>query len=350
MKKHYRKENDCLNCGAELQGHFCHICGQENLEIKENFGHLMGRAISDYFHFDEKFFNTLKPLLFKPGKLTIDYMEGKRTRYLHPIRIYIFISLVFFLLYFSGGETKKVEHKKVSKAQELDAAKKTINQDDDLTANEKKVALANVDKYTKGKIENGDTTYSIGGLASITEKGKPDKDTTYDMYLLSQQKLAAADRDNWLNRLYHKKKFEWKSKGLKPNEAISEGFKHNFPKLMFLLLPLFAFLIRIAFWKNHKFYVEHLIYAFHLHCFIFLFLTLVMLLKMALPADWSAVVIWINFLSAFAILLYIYHSLRVLYQRSRWRTVSKMIGVSLMYSLTSGICALIFLIFVAFFS
>lgn len=103
MKKHYRHEEDCLNCGTQLQGHFCHVCGQENLQIKENFGHLMQHAVADYFHFDEKFFHTLKPLLFKPGKLTIDYMAGKRTQYLHPIRIYIFISLVFFLLYFNSG-------------------------------------------------------------------------------------------------------------------------------------------------------------------------------------------------------------------------------------------------------
>src|SRR5471030_392463 len=107
MKKHYRTENDCLNCGAELQGRFCHVCGQENLQIKENFGHMMNHAISDYFHFDHHFFNTLKPLVLNPGKLTNEYMAGKRVRYLHPVKMYIFISLVYFLLLFNSN-TKMV--------------------------------------------------------------------------------------------------------------------------------------------------------------------------------------------------------------------------------------------------
>ena len=353
MKKHYRHENDCLNCGAELQGHFCHVCGQENLQIKENFGHLMGHAISDYFHFDEKFFHTLKPLLFQPGKLTVEYMAGKRTQYLHPIRVYIFISLIYFLLLFSNqAEQREVEKKQVSTEQALDSVKNSIANDKELTPEGKKVALEKINQY-KGLAKAGekifrDTTYNLAGIGNIKEKGEQTY-TSYDQYLQSQQKLAPAERDGWMNRLYHKKKFEWKRKGLEPNEAIMEGFKHNFPKLMFLLLPLFAMLVRFAFWRNHKFYVEHLIYAFHLHCFVFLFLTIVMLIKMALPADWGSVANWINFLAVVAVVWYIYRSLRVLYQRSRWRTVSKMIGLSFMYSFTASICALIFLGFVALF-
>src|SRR6201996_715352 len=103
MKKHYRQENDCLNCGTILEGHYCHNCGQENLQIRESFGHMMNHAISDYFHFDHQFFHTLKPLLFKPGFLTNEYMAGRRAQYLHPVKMYIFISIVFFLLFFRTG-------------------------------------------------------------------------------------------------------------------------------------------------------------------------------------------------------------------------------------------------------
>src|ERR1700760_5009513 len=109
MKKHYRHEDNCLNCGTILQGHFCHNCGQENLEIKEGFGHVMTHTILDYLHFDHQFFGTIKPLLFKPGFLTVEYMTGRRVRYLHPIKTYIFISVVYFLLLFqSGHEAVKI--------------------------------------------------------------------------------------------------------------------------------------------------------------------------------------------------------------------------------------------------
>src|ERR1700742_2970029 len=130
MKKHYRQENDCLNCGTTLQGHYCHVCGQENLQIKESFGHMMNHAISDYFHFDHQFFHTIKPLLFKPGYLTNEYMAGRGARNLHPVKMYIFISIVYFLLVFqSGARVVNVNNTpaKVTTAKAaLDSAKKKI--------------------------------------------------------------------------------------------------------------------------------------------------------------------------------------------------------------------------------
>ena len=96
-----RKEKICLNCGSALQGRFCHQCGQENIEPKESFLHLLGHLISHEFHFDSKFFSTAKHLLLTPGFLTKEYMAGRRVSYLDPIRMYIFLSAFFFLVVFS---------------------------------------------------------------------------------------------------------------------------------------------------------------------------------------------------------------------------------------------------------
>src|SRR3954468_22171136 len=128
MEKHYRKENDCLNCGATLKGKFCSNCGQENLQIKESFGHMMNHAISDYFHFDHQFFHTLKPLLFKPGKLTTEYMAGHRVQYLHPVKMYIFISLIHFLLLFKNDHKEyiKMDDKQTTTEQTADSIKASI--------------------------------------------------------------------------------------------------------------------------------------------------------------------------------------------------------------------------------
>src|SRR5271154_3713846 len=147
MKKHYRQENDCLNCGTILEGHYCHNCGQENLQIRESFGHMMNHAISDYFHFDHQFFHTLKPLLFKPGFLTNEYMAGRRTQYLHPVKMYIFISIVYFLLLFQSAHetvtTNNVNRKKPADtkktANALDRASKAIEKNTKLRAHKKKV-------------------------------------------------------------------------------------------------------------------------------------------------------------------------------------------------------------------
>lgn len=306
MEKHYRKENNCLNCGATLQGKFCHICGQENLQIKESFGHMMNHAISDYFHFDHKFFHTLKPLFFKPGFLTNEYMAGRRVQYLHPIKMYIFISLVYFVIFFQSGHR-----------------------------------LVNVNTSPANTGKNGHVNFNLGTEAKDTANGNffspSSRDTTYASYLVSQQKLPAGQRDGSVTRFYNEKAYAYKAKyGNRTKDVIIEDFQHNIPKMMFLLLPFFALVLMVNFRNNKKYYVEHLIYSFHLHCFIFLFLAIVMLLQMVMPGQ--IISAWLGFLAFIAIIWYIYRSLREVYGRSTWRTVTKMIGSSLMYLLGFTVC------------
>lgn len=346
MKKHYRHENDCLNCGTELEGKFCHNCGQENLQVKENFGHMMNHAISDYFHFDQQFFHTLKPLLLKPGNLTIEYMAGRRAQYLHPVKMYIFISLIYFLLVFNqNNELVQIPNKPDNK-ETLIQAQKSIDKNKWIPPAQKKIshdqiqekidALDSTKKKIAVKKDTGRHNYT--GLITTTS------DTSYQQYLQSQKKLPEAKQDGFFTRYYNQKAFALKNPNINVKELTIEGIKHNFPKMMFFLLPLFALILRVAFWKNKKYYVEHLIYAFHLHCFVFLFLTIIMILKMVIPANWGALLGWVNFLTTIAVLFYIYRSLRVVYKRKRFRTITKMIGMSFVYSFVFSICLVLLII------
>src|SRR5215813_13287861 len=96
-----RKEKNCLNCQTEVIGHYCHNCGQENLEPKETVWHLIQHFFNDITHFDGKFFETVKLLMWKPGFLSKEYMSGRRMSYLNPIRMYVFTSAIFFIFLFS---------------------------------------------------------------------------------------------------------------------------------------------------------------------------------------------------------------------------------------------------------
>lgn len=369
MKKHYRHETDCLNCGADLQGHFCHVCGQENLEMKESFGHMLNHAVSDYFHFDYQFFHTLKPLFAKPGKLTVDYLAGRRMQYLHPVKMYIFISLVFFVLFFkvNGDHVVKVSENK-KKAEHGVKLKDTIqhnlltdiNNDGSLSPEEKKKIKGLVSTYLPGAVNKPVQDSSVkdkpghenAGGEESEERGSfvinnDTKAKTYEEYLAEQAKLPEEKRNGILMRYITKKGFDWNKQG-HPQEIVKEAVTHNSPKIMFVILPLFALILKIAFRKNHKLYVEHIIYSIHLHCFVFLFLTASLLLQLILPNSWEKPVMdWVQLISFVGIVWYVYRSLRVVYQRSRWRTVSKMIGVSLMYLLTSIACFFVFLFIIA---
>ncbi|MGB5291713.1 MAG: DUF3667 domain-containing protein, partial [Lysobacterales bacterium] len=88
----------CLNCGTELKGPFCYFCGQPDRNFMRFFPVLLRDLMEDLLDLDSRFIRTMKPLLFKPGRLTRDYMEGRRFRYAPPMRLYIFSSIVFFLL------------------------------------------------------------------------------------------------------------------------------------------------------------------------------------------------------------------------------------------------------------
>ena len=104
-----RKEKNCLNCGTEVHGKYCHVCGQENLEPKESFWHLLTHFFYDFTHFDGKFFSTVRYLLSRPGFLTSEYAKGRRASYLHPIRMYVFTSAFFFIIFFWVFSLKNVD-------------------------------------------------------------------------------------------------------------------------------------------------------------------------------------------------------------------------------------------------
>ncbi|HEY2580566.1 MAG TPA: DUF3667 domain-containing protein [Mucilaginibacter sp.] len=334
MKKHYRHENNCLNCGTTLEGKFCHNCGQENLEIKESFGHMMNHAISDYFHFDHQFFHTLKPLFFKPGFLTNEYMAGRRVQYLHPVKMYIFISIVYFLVLFQSGHQIVSVHdsngKPVKTEKVLDSVNKEIANNKDLSPRQKKLL--------QEKVKNsGAFNINIAGpdeknKKHITGLGTATSDTSLKQYQENQEKLPAKDRDGFLKRIFNEKMLSYNEKyGSRAGEVFLDELKHNTPKMMFILLPLFAVILRITFWSSKKYYVEHLIYALHLHCFLFLFLAVIMLTETLFPASWLWVAGLINFAATIYVIWYIYRSLRVVYHRNRFRTITKMLGMGIMY-------------------
>ncbi|WP_461451879.1 DUF3667 domain-containing protein [Mucilaginibacter sp.] len=347
MKKHYRKEDDCLNCGFKLQGKFCYNCGQENLQMKESFGHMMNHAISDYFHFDDQFFSTIKPLFLKPGFLSNEYMAGRRIRYLHPVKMYIFISLVYFVLLFQTSfKPAKIAdngEKHVSKKTLVNTNKKldSVLKDPDMPALGKNFII-DAKKQNEKALAKGDTTDDDNDDLRSDDKGYrlpgSTHDTSYTEYLSDQQKLLPKERDGFLGKMYNKKALAYRKEyGSRTKEVIYDEFKHNVPKMMFLMLPLCALIFQIAFWNNKKFYVEHLIYTFHLHCFLFLFLSIIMLLEIILPTSWG-LSDWLTTIATIGIIWYLYKSMRVFYHRSPFRTITKLIGISFVYSIVFAFC------------
>jgi hypothetical protein len=318
MSPHLRKEKNCLNCGAFVEERYCTRCGQENVEIKESFGHLISHFISDLTHYDSKFLTTLKDLLIKPGFLTREYLAGKRAKYLHPIRMYVFVSFLYFLITLSFNDHEKQTEEAIAKTAAQNTRKQIIDS----------IRIMQSGGY--GNPANAKIRDSVikNILTRIDTNSVPDKDMIFFLNT-SFRDLVAFDSSQ---RLLPEQKRE---KGLTPwlyrhwmntvnlygkngtHDLILSRTAHFVPKMMFFLLPLFALLLKLFYDKKKYFYTDHLIFSLHFH-------TAVFLLFLIFSAE------NIQFLLA---PVYLGLALRKTYGQSAFITVIKVIGLTVLYSI-----------------
>lgn len=359
-----RKEKDCLNCGHIVEEHFCPHCGQENIIVKEDAVHMVAHAIADYFHFEHKFFGTIRPLLLKPGQLTKEYVAGKRMSFIHPIRLYIFISIVFFLVIFSGSksEEKEVEKKrpattnKVLSPKEVDSlqAEKIKGVEEAMkyvpmrAAVKDSIIKAAKEDIIKDGAKANTNVNLVTGKKNKWNKWKNNSfwasgDTTVADYEKKQAALPKEKRDGFIKHYFNKRSIEL-NKYPNPGEKFKEDLLHNIPKMMFLLLPMFALILKLVYINKKRYYYEHLIYSFHIHSAIFLSVLITLLLQwlFGFVYDISG---WLAFLCTIYIIWYVYRSLRTFYGSTRWITILKIFFLNFCYTIVFTLCLLIIIAF-----
>lgn len=318
-----RAEKICLNCGTPTPERFCPACGQENIEPRQTVGHLISHFFSDITHFDGKFFMTVKDLFLKPGFLSREYMKGRRVSYLDPIRMYVFTSAFFFIVFFSMVNVKNIRIG--------EGAKNTIHngmQPDSLLSNTKTVEdSAELRKLfpagIPGKILPDSTRKS--NLVIMGMESDYHSIAEYDSV---QHSLPAAKRDGWIKRAIKEKNIELKERYQNDRSALLKewlaSFLHNFPKFFFLSLPVFALLLKLLYVRRKEFYyVDHGIFAIHLYIFSFLILLLLLLLRGIQSASGWSWVYWIQAAIALFSLWYYYRAMRNFYLQGRLKTMTK---------------------------
>lgn len=232
-----RKDKTCLNCRYVVENRFCPNCGQENIDTRKTFYHLFIHFFEDLTHYENAFWKTIKNLLLKPSTLTKEYLSGKRLSYLAPVRLYIFISLITFFI-ISISSSKDPFHITLEKI-------------------EQKMALEEIN-------ESGNTLFgfhstkeldSIQNSDSKTEKLSPFK------YWIFHQGLSIIEKNSKQEII----------------EKFKESFVHNFPKLLFLYMPFFAFLLWIFHNKTRWYYFDHGIFTLHYFSFLLLIILILFL-------------------------------------------------------------------------
>ena len=332
-----RKEKNCLNCGETVMGRFCHKCGQENVEVKESFGHLIMHFIEDLTHFDGKLWKTLKLLLFKPAKLTQLYMDGQRANYIHPIRMYLFISAFFFFFIFSGEQADKPEIVKPLPTIGLPnpplpkivlpnavASKKT-----DLKKTDAKNLEVKKEDSLNFQIGNDTIAYKTVAAYDSAQLKLPDakKDSRFKSFLVKKSKQ--------LND-------KFKGDKIKSGEAFKEQLQHYFPRMLYISLPMFALFLWVLYRRNkNHYFVDHLIFSIHIYCAFFIILFVLKIFNLSTeyifhkPPFGSAVTI-----TSALMFYYLYKALRNHFNQSRVKTVLKF---SILNILTAILMAILML-------
>ncbi|MBS1566011.1 MAG: DUF3667 domain-containing protein [Bacteroidetes bacterium] len=335
-----RAEKVCLNCGTDLVGRYCHVCGQENLEPKESLWHLITHYAYDITHFDVKFFATLKYLLIRPGYLPYEYLKGKRMSYLHPIRMYVFTSAFFFLIVFSMFHMEDVHLGDIGSTEVMttaglkEKALRKAKTKEDSTAiqqsfsslEENNVLLSDDADTTKAGKHKKKRNVNFGIMRTAYESVKQ-----YDSIQASRPEK---DRDGWMARRMQRRNIEiWEKYHGNVDMIVAawlRKFTHTIPQLLFLSLPLFSFVLWLLYirWNEKYFYTGHIIFSLYLYIFYFIaylvFFTLQSIKESTHWGIWG----WIEFLLWLYMMYYMYKAMRNFYRQGRWKTFFKLLLLS----------------------
>lgn len=322
----------CLNCGTGLMGPFCYYCGQPDKNFLRFFPALLRELLEDFLDFDSRFMRTLKPLLFRPGRLTRDYLDGRRFRYVPPLRLYIFSSIAFFFLA-AILASDQIQVSRGDEPGDMPVTAVTIGDSDEEKLEE---ALEHLDPDLRAEIESE--------IEKAKQDAEDEEEHTFNFngepWDRETNPLIIPLMPDWVNEWVNDEIEESPQKGKEIEEnpdLIKDKIFELLPATMFVLLPIVALMLKFWYLFAKKYYVEHLIYALHNHSFLFVMLLLLMLANAFAgwqdPGEEGLATTVVNFLNAAVTIwipIYMFLSLKRVYRQGWALTLVKFgtIGIS----------------------
>ncbi len=395
MSKNRRKSDTCLNCKFSLrpEDNFCPNCGQENNTNKIPVRHLIFEVFEDFVHFDAKIWNTLKASFSKPGQITIDFLEGKRARYIPPVKFYVFVSFIFFLLLgklsdhaidtdsksivsineseditlnelqgnkriyhskdsndirliefdYTSKDSLRKELKKLKESPDSVLMKLLEEEDIDtsiVTRKRLREALALIPSNAPA-LDSVKPKYSVYGKVEFTTKEEYEQfkqnihnysDEQVDSLLISKN-----ESPNWLNRQMVKKMGKYNFKNKDDIKDITHAIIKSISFTMFIMMPLTAILLLLIFYRK-KYYYEHLIFSIHIHTIFFIIFSVILTVQIFISDSFGGKLWgW----AILACLIYLVSSLKNNYKQSWGKTIAKFLLMSIPYFLISLILTIL---------
>jgi hypothetical protein len=300
----------CLNCGDPNPGRYCPSCGQKKIDVLVSVRVMIGDELEDEFVLNRRLPRTLFALFFQPGFLTREYVNGRIASYARPLKLYLVSSLIFFLLlsFFTL---------RLLASADLDpgaAAAGDGGAEGELTvtgAEAPRTPPPDAAAQPAGTRERPPTIAELTNLDSLQREGRT---------LISTGVEAV---DSMLVRRI------WEVAAMTPRQAVERltgAFLQYVPMAMFILLPLFGLVLKLLYLRERRFYVEHFVFLLHLHAFIYLIFTLMLVVRgvFSLPG-------WLLAVSSGWMALYILLAMRRVYGQSWAKTLVKYGALGITY-------------------
>ena len=365
----------CENCGAELQGHWCAKCGQPAIDYRRSFRHVIADLLNEFLNWDSKFFTTIGLLVVRPWKLTNQFLAGHRVRYVHPLRLYLLASILFFFAvnyaiksaHFDpinlspenraeirdelqrenlapevrakiqaalGGlevaPNKRARLEEELKREDLSAdARREIQerlQHGDPVPNARtkiEDAMKDLSPEVRARIQDALKRASPTPAQEPHQPGQttPEpRENDRPRLEPGSDKNASTPFEKWIEARAKEKMGEH---GTKMGLFISTLFS-NLPYMMLACVPLFACVLKILYVRRRIFYIDHLIYALHIHTFAYVGIVLIVLATIGLNriapgpvAGWIIALLWIAFV------VQIFLSIRRVYRQGWFISIFK---------------------------
>jgi hypothetical protein len=321
-----RHNENCLNCGTPLIDTYCHRCGQKDIPRRQTLGDMLINFISSFWSYEGKFFRTTRYIITSPGFLAAEYNAGRRESYYHPARMYVFMSFLFFFIYFSIPDEDDLLVINETNTETLDDLRKELKEsgvdslvqlgglsDSALLAMAPAIQDSLNNRYTNGiTLESSD--YETVAQYDSAELAKP-ADERHG-WLMRKIKIRTIE----LNQRYKGKSDAFKSE-------FTAMFKDNFSKVLFWLLPFFALSLKLLYIRRDFYYSEHLVQTIYYYNLFYLAGSIVMILGLIPGLGFAETIIgfWIYF--------YLLFAMKKLYGQTWGKTILKFAVFSFIFSL-----------------
>ncbi len=344
---------DCLNCGTALQGQYCATCGQRASNRLISLWELLRDAFGDLLELDSRLWRTVIPLLVRPGLLTHDYLIGRRARYMPPFRMYLVLSVIFFLvavfdprddmsLLFepepppTAEELAELEEEKKDEEEALERAQARVEE----LAAEGKLTPEQAERVHTGiELSGGD-----GPSVTLYDDGESGLNFQYDDET-GECVVSGIDKlPDWLQRRLTERKLKATCEriGADSGKALGRQMLDNIPVALIVLLPLMALVLKGLYPLSRRYFVEHLLFFVHFHSFFFLILTLQILFSrlaglLFVPEPITVLIIVV---ASFYVPVYLYKAMRRVYGQGHLLTLLKYIVLFVAYNVGAAFTAM----------